>query len=77
MARILALSGDPERDDWPSVEDKDSDQFCAFCEAMPNETHHPRCPLHGPEIEADEINFCDRCGHSYVSCCGCDDEGGR
>jgi hypothetical protein len=71
MARILALTGDPDRDNWPSVDDAATDDLCAYCEAMPDEKHHPRCPLR-TEIDADDVQFCDVCGSSYVTCCACD-----
>ena len=43
---------------------------CAWCEAMPDEPHHPRCP-EADGSAADEIQFCDRCLCSYVTTCDC------
>lgn len=61
----------PEFTQWPSVEDKSDEQFCPYCESMPDENHHPRCPLHGPVVEADDVQFCDECLRSYVTQCPC------
>ena len=63
----------PEIDPWPSVDDDDEAHAddCVYCEAMPDEPHHPRCPLRGPTVLADEILFCDQCGQSYVTNCIC------
>ena len=72
----LTLTGDPERDDWPSVEDPGV-ECCPYCEAMPHEPHSPACPMSDGSHEANDVRFCDACGHSYVTCCGCDEEGDR
>jgi hypothetical protein len=63
----------PECDNWPSVEDRDEQVFCVYCEAMPDERHHPRCPL-SDGIDADDIQFCDECGCSFVTACACSGE---
>jgi len=57
--------------DWPSVPNPDEDYACDYCEAMPTERHQPTCPLAGPEIYADDLQWCDSCGCSYVTNCAC------
>jgi hypothetical protein len=69
MARILALSGDPERDDWPSVESSEP-ELCPWCEAQPTERHSPPCPLYAPAFE--ELSFCDECQTEFATVCACD-----
>ena len=39
---------DPERDPWPSVEDRPAQDHCKFCEALPTESHGLDCPLFLP-----------------------------
>jgi hypothetical protein len=53
------------------------DEACAYCGALPGERHTPTCPDEMSEIDANEIQFCDACGCSYVTTCNCDDERGR
>ena len=66
----------PERDSWPSVEDA-AEPACDFCEAMPDEPHQPSCPLSDGTHEANDVLYYDRCGYSYVTVCGCDQENER
>lgn len=50
-----------------------TDECCPYCEATPDQRHHPRCP-ESDGIDVDEIQFCDRCGCSYATACDCDVE---
>jgi hypothetical protein len=68
----MAIFHFPERDPWPSVEEKERRDWCPHCDATPEERHQPDCPLDGGEIDAGDIQFCDSCGLSYVTECGCD-----
>lgn len=42
--RSLTLTGDPERDPYPSVEDQ-PDQSCPYCECLDGEPHEIHCPM--------------------------------
>jgi hypothetical protein len=57
---------------WPSVADPEPDECCPWCEAMPDGPHQQDCPLFAPTF--DDVQFCDSCGHSYITNCGCDTE---
>lgn len=61
---------DPERDPWPSVDDRDGDETCPHCDVMPDEEHQPDCPLATPSF--DRLAWCDRCGQEYATVCACD-----
>lgn len=60
----------PERDSWPSVEDKNEEQLCPWCECQPHERHSPPCPLYAPAF--NELSWCDECGQEFATRCGCD-----
>ena len=65
----LTLTGDPERDDWPSVEDPEP--LCRYCERIVGEeSHHPTCPDYTPSF--DELMFCPACGVEFFTACACD-----
>lgn len=38
----------PERDSWPSVQDRTPADWCPHCEAMNGEEHQESCPLYKP-----------------------------
>lgn len=56
----------PERDPWPSVDDKNDELACDYCEAMPHERHQPSCPLYAPVF--DDLQWCDGCGRTTCAC---------
>lgn len=56
-----------------TVADAETAEACPYCEARPEDRHHGRCPLRPVDtVTEDEIQFCDTCGLSYVTGCGCD-----
>ena len=70
MANILTRTGDPERDPHPSVEDKDHESLCPYCEAAPDERHQPDCPLYVHLF--GDLCWCCECEQEFSTRCGCD-----
>lgn len=66
----VTRTGDPERDPWPSVEDRPEESLCPYCEAMPHEKHQPTCPL--AEHTFDELCWCSQCEQEFSTRCACD-----
>jgi hypothetical protein len=53
-----------------TVADREDADACVYCEAMPDQPHHPTCPCYQPTFDA--LAYCDQCATEYLTVCACD-----